>query len=401
MRQLFTTLLIFCKPSNPCALWDRFYTSLSEDFNYKYPNCKSKVMSLTIREVENNLEAMGKSLENFGLGHLIEETDARIHITKDIADALEAPIPPECLECRSKLNAAQTNAFNSILSHIQDGKPGCFFVDGPGGTGKTFLYNALYVEVLFSGKIVLPTATSGISASNIPSGRTTHSRFKIPLNSDISLACDVPKQGSLAALIKDAALIIWDEASMARRENIESLDLLLRDLCNPEVPFGGKVVVFGGDFRQVLPILPRRTQKEAVGVSVVSSHIWPLLIKFRLTENIRAKEDPVHSSFLLSLGNGQLQSIENSYVQVPHHIISYYAPNEDAVSILAATIFPEIKVQGFDSSIFNERAIITSMNEDVDIINEHMIGMFPSISTIYLSYDSVLDDSCTLYPTEF
>ncbi|XP_021770506.1 uncharacterized protein LOC110734673 [Chenopodium quinoa] len=359
MRQLFATLLIFCQPSNPNALWLRFYSSLSEDFKHKYPDCPSKVKSLTVKELKSSLEAMGKTLEYFELGHLVEEAQDGMRVTRDIADALEAPIPPECLDCRDKLNAAQAAAFNSIMCYIQDGKPGCFFVDGPGGTGKTFLYNVLYAEVRLAGKIVLPTATSGIAASNIPSGRTTHSRFKIPLDSEISLACDVPKQGSLAALIKEVVLIIWDEASMARRENIESLDLLLRDLCYPDQPFGGKVIVFVGDFRQVLPILPRRTQKEAVGL------------------------------------------VESAYVQIPQHIIRYYAMNDDPVSELAATIFPEISVPGFDSNIFNERAILTPMNEDVDTINEYMIKLFPGTSTVYESYDSILDDSCTLYPTEF
>ncbi|XP_021713490.1 ATP-dependent DNA helicase PIF1-like [Chenopodium quinoa] len=41
------------------------------------------------------------------------------------------------------------------------------------------------------------------------------------------------------------------------------------------------------------------------------------------------------------------------------------------------------------------------MNEDVDIINEHLISMFLGISAIYKSYDLVVGDSCTLYPTEF
>ena len=44
---------------------------------------------------------------------------------------------------------------------------------------------------------------------------------------------------------------------MPRRENIESLDLLLRDLCLPDVSFGGKVV-FGGDFRQTILIVPKK-----------------------------------------------------------------------------------------------------------------------------------------------
>lgn len=87
------------------------------------------------------------------------------------------------------------------MQHVEQGKPGAFFIDGPGGTGKTFLYCALYAKVRGMGKIVLPTATSGIAAANLPGGRTAHSRFKIPLESNSSLTCDVPKQSSLAQLL--------------------------------------------------------------------------------------------------------------------------------------------------------------------------------------------------------
>ncbi|KAL9235702.1 hypothetical protein vseg_010441 [Gypsophila vaccaria] len=156
------------------------------------------------------------------------------------------------------------------------------------------------------GRIVLPTATSGIAAANIPPGRTAHSQFKIPIDLDKLLACDVPKQGSLAALIKETSLIIWDEASMARRENVESLDALLKDLCDSKLLFGGKVIVFGGDFRQILPVVPRKSVFEVIGESLVASSIWLQLTKFRLSKNIRAREDPEFSGFLLALGNGEL-----------------------------------------------------------------------------------------------
>ncbi|XP_021737552.1 uncharacterized protein LOC110704077 [Chenopodium quinoa] len=211
----------------------------------------------------------------------------------------------------------------------------------------------------FSCKIVLPTATSGIAAANIPSGRTTHSRFKIPLDSEISLVCDVPKQGSLAALLKETTLFILDEASMALKQNIESVDLLLRDLCDPAFPFGGKVIVFGGDFRQVLPVVPQKTQREAVATSLVNSRIWPWLEKMHLTENIRAKEDPTYASFLLSLGND------------------------------------------FSPDIFRERAILTPLNDAVDSINAFLIDKFPGETAIYRSFDSILDNNCAIYPTEF
>ncbi|XP_074318422.1 uncharacterized protein LOC141655232 [Silene latifolia] len=236
------------------------------------------------------------------------------------------------------------------MEHVKNGRPGAFFIDGPGGTGKTFLYGALYAKVRSMGKICLPTATSGIAASNLPTGRTVHSRFKIPLDTDESLTCDVPKQGSLACLLREASLIIWDEASMAKKENIQAVNLLLQDVCSSPVLFGGKIVVFGGDFRQVLPVLPRRTQQEAVDASIVSSEIWPSLQKFQLTENIRARA--LVLDFLSKLGNGDL-------------------------------------------------AILTPRNSDVDAVNKLLIEKFPGDSYCYKSFDSVVDDCSNVYPAEF
>ncbi|XP_021765947.1 ATP-dependent DNA helicase PIF2-like [Chenopodium quinoa] len=266
---------------------------------------------------------------------------------------------------KSSINSAQQIAFDRIISHLQAEKRSYFFVDGPIGTRKTFLYNALYAKVRLAGKTMLPTATSGIVAVNIPSGRTAHSRFKIPLDSEASLACDVPKQGSLAALIKEIALIIWDEASMARKENIESVNLLLSDLCDLDQPFGGKFIVLGGDFIQVSPVIPQKTQTKSFETSLVSSYIWPWLEKLHLTENIRAKEDLPYASFLLSLGNGELQSSENAFVQFPCHVVSYYQQADEPIDHLAVTAFRELEHVDFSPDIFTERAILTPLNDVV------------------------------------
>lgn len=268
---------------------------------------------MTARQVESILEGMGRSFKHYDLIHLHSLQDPDLKSTKDIQDALDAPVPLAYIEARKKLNAEQRAAYKCIMDHVTTGKPGAFFIDGLGGTGKTFLYCALYTKVREMGKIILATASSGIAASNLPTGRTAHSRFKISLEGNNSATCDVPKQSSLAQLLQQASLIIWDEASMARKDNIEALDILLRDLCVQHQPFGGKVVVFGGNFRQVLPVLPRRTQQEVVDASVVSSYLWPMFTKFRLTENIIAREDPQFSEFLLSLGNGQLQEQSNGW----------------------------------------------------------------------------------------
>ena len=72
-----------------------------------------------------------------------------------------------------------------------------FFVDGPGGTGKTFLYRTLFANLRKLGHIAIAIATSGIIATSsiaatlLPGGRTAHSRFKIPLTPDASSTCSI------------------------------------------------------------------------------------------------------------------------------------------------------------------------------------------------------------------
>lgn len=191
LRRLFATVLIFCQPNDPTAMWVKYYAALSKDFRHQFPHSGVRVKQLIVRSVEQSLEAMGKSLAAFGLEHLNDFEDADLRRTREIVDALDAPIPQECINCRDKLNPAQQQAFDSVMDHVKQNMPGAFFIDGPGGICKTFLYNALYSEVCMMGQIVLLTATYGIVASNIPSGRTAHSRFKIPIDTEASLACDV------------------------------------------------------------------------------------------------------------------------------------------------------------------------------------------------------------------
>ncbi|PHU25241.1 hypothetical protein BC332_03573 [Capsicum chinense] len=94
-----------------------------------------------------------------------------------------------------------------IFSH----RAGAFFIDGPGGTRKTFLCRALLATIRLKGYIAFATTTSGVAASILLDGRTAYSRFKISINVDDTFSCNISKQSALACLIRDAKLIIWDE----------------------------------------------------------------------------------------------------------------------------------------------------------------------------------------------
>ena len=137
---------------------------------------------------------MGTTMQDYNIPVPYSNMNINIRATRDVVDALNAPIPTTFQNASAKLNLMQRCAYDSIMDAVLQNKGGAFFVDGPGGTGKTFLYCALYTDLRTLGKIVLPTATSGIAASNIPSGRTAHSRFKIPIDTEGSFGCNVSKQ---------------------------------------------------------------------------------------------------------------------------------------------------------------------------------------------------------------
>ena len=60
-----------------------------------------------------------------------------------------------------------------------------------------------------------------------------------------------------AELFKKTKLIIWDEVSMQHKYCVEAVDRTLQDICDDKQSFGGITVVLGGDFRQILPVIPK------------------------------------------------------------------------------------------------------------------------------------------------
>jgi len=117
-------------------------------------------------------------------------------------------------------------------------------------------------------------ASSGIAALLIPDGRTTHSRFCIPLLINEFFTCTIEPDSPLGKLIVKANLIIWDEAPMIHRFCFEAVDRTFRDIMKEvTIPFGGKVVVFGGDFRQILLVIPKGTRQEVVHAALNSSNL--------------------------------------------------------------------------------------------------------------------------------
>ena len=78
-------------------------------------------------------------------------------------------------------------------------------------------------------------------------GRTAHSRFKIPIKIQSDSFCTIKAQTDLAMLIRQAKVIIWDEAPMQHRHISEAVERTLQDIRKDNRPFGGVVMVFADE----------------------------------------------------------------------------------------------------------------------------------------------------------
>ena len=138
--------------------------------------------------------------------------------------------------------------------------------------------------------------------------------FDAPLKPGANTPSRVSADSGHAALLRAAEVIVWDEASNTSKHLFDYADRVLQDLTgNKGVPFGGKVVVLGGDWRQTLPIVPFGDRAETLAATLQQHYTWRqgLFRTFSLTQNMRAATcgcdpDTTHRDWLLTLGDGRL-----------------------------------------------------------------------------------------------
>ncbi|XP_073018422.1 uncharacterized protein [Primulina eburnea] len=257
---------------------------------------------------------MGKHIGAFDLPQIsLDMNQCNIPIFREIEEETSIQISEDDYLAQFKLNSGQHEAFRKILESVNKGNGGLFFVNGPGGTGKTFLYRALIAEVRKNKMIALATATSGVAASILPGGRTAHSRFKIPID--------------------------------LHEETIEAVDRSLQDITGIDKHFGGKVVVLGGDFMQVLPVLPKATIQETINASLVKSYLFSEMTQLTLSENMREKTDPIFCEFLLRICNGTEATDNEGNVKILDEMLIKFDDDDEEASEkkLIDEIFPELE----------------------------------------------------------
>ena len=77
----------------------------------------------------------------------------------------------------------------------------------------------------------------------------------------------------------------------------------------PDLPFGGITVVFGGDFQQTHSIIPNGTKEQIVGACIQRSQLWRHIKVLHLTENMQVDPNDQQSAqfnqWLLDIKQGK------------------------------------------------------------------------------------------------
>ena len=163
--------------------------------------------------------------------------------------------------------------------------------------------------------------------------------------------------------------------------------------------------MFGGDFKQTLPIITKGNRAQTVGVCLQRSSIWRNIKVLKLTQNMRLnQDDPAQAAFAkwqLEVGHGGHTTADGSI-----HLPDHFKCPENTIPSLIDTIYPGIEDQHHHSDqYFAERTILSSHNDDVDDLNHHILSRFPGQERVFSSADKIPNEHGEngelLYPPEY
>jgi len=244
LRRLFVTILLGNSPSDSNGLFIKHVPHLSDDCNYRLRTffhidnlIEEQIISLALHYIERSLQQAGKTLADCSLPQPTITFDNLNGISRILAEEMNY----NTTQLRAKWDAdyAQANVEQKLILDAViitlDSQPGrLFFIDGPEGTGKTFVENLILAYVRSHGSIALSVASSGIASILLDGDQTSHARFRIPLEIQADSNCNIKAQSTLADLLRRTTLIIWDEAFAQNRYCFEAVDRTLKDLRNSD-----------------------------------------------------------------------------------------------------------------------------------------------------------------------
>ena len=368
LRDLFVTICLHCDPFNAFELWENYKDAMIEDFIHQKFD-PQLAEQLALQHFEHVLNENDMSCSDLGLPEPNMLTNTPI---VPVSDEYLSETRNKAMHNMTLLNTEQRALVNAVMESMNESchpseKPRAFFSDGPGGPGKTMVYNTLIWYFQSLGHQVAPSAWTGIAATLLDGGRTCHNLFKLPVPITDTSVCQISPTSTHAAFLRSIKMFIIDEASMLPVHALRAIDVMLRDITNCDCPFGGKIFLLGGDFRQVLPVVPRSSRTVIVENCIKSSPLWKEFKKYRLTKNMRAENgNGLFAECLLQLGNGVCQSVSEDLPPNSTIIPQDVHASHDIVY----DVFPDVS----DGMKLINTVILTPKNDDALKLNDRVLN---------------------------
>ena len=399
MRVLFATICANCSPNDPITLWETFRDAMCEDIQYRFPDIpQNDVHNIGLYEIKKLLAPMGMALIDLGLDEPAPLHHSYLSFVNNNIGQIVYNIPHErrmCEQMKIQLNAEQLHIFEQVEQALIHHRECRIFIDGPGGSGKTFLYKAICHLVRGRGETIFATAWSGLAASLLEGGQTCHSRFGLPVPFTNESTTRFSAGSDQARAINNARVILGDEASIIPGHFLIELDRLLKDFSTVLLTFGNKIILTSGDFRQTLPVCPGATRTQIIAQCINQTDLFrQAFTKFSLTQNMRVNpEEMEFKSWLMDLGNGQLPRYENmppDLILLPERVVL----NEvDDIGINGQSIKRPANENDLIDFVFDKpfnkvasyeegRAILCPLNEDSLNINETVLDKLDGLPFI-------------------
>jgi len=232
------------------------------------------------------------------------------------------------------------------------------FITGPGGTGKSYLLEALRTEFRKAGRILAVTAMTGCAALLLGThAKTLHSWAGIGLGkgSVESVLLSIRKNGRHKKNWKNTDCLVIDEVSMLTPQLLSFLDKVGQGVRRSEEPFGGLQVVFVGDFYQLPPV-----SKDSGGSFAFQCDLWKSVVTgvYQLTK-IHRQADPLFQTILNEARRGELS--DESYA-----------------------VLEERKAAVWKKQLIRPTMLFTR-NTDIDTINRHYSSKLEGDERIFVA----------------
>ncbi|GAA0187453.1 hypothetical protein LIER_34741 [Lithospermum erythrorhizon] len=130
---------------------------MAEDFIRNSKCCQisnQDVMHQVLWGINDTLKSLGKEVDDYHIVPFSFVPDENEELTREVSSKLSLGVPQEDLSVVEQLNDQQRNAFDTLCD-----ERGAYFVDGPGGTEKSFLYKVLLAHIRSRGFVTLVVAT--------------------------------------------------------------------------------------------------------------------------------------------------------------------------------------------------------------------------------------------------